>query len=354
MGNTRRSCGCGIIHLNGPLMNHATDQGEWRDALFAWLERSRTTEATFNEFVDLAERLKNETLSHEEFLAMGKRVLEVGEKLGTAFSEQFAEMEELERRKEALQASRLAYIARFRQLFAELLSASDDGTLRQKLNEILPIFEVLRNTPFISDQEKSDTLERVAETLDTIARHKGAPAGLIKSRFLEFASTMDSAHGMYTGGQVFLRPGMPTNLFRGTAVHELIHSMKGQGLIVRDVPIASAAGYYHRWSLERKAKTYEKHPLDDWPQIEAIIKTWRPRLSDKEQRAAIVDALLQHYDQTQSEDRPSYLAGIIVAAAVIEEFPDGGEPGMQYLGELARGATHEIAVVNVRRRKTSE
>jgi hypothetical protein len=272
-------CECGIIHLNGPHMNDGTDHGEWKDALFAWLQRSKTTEATFNEFADLAERLKNEALSHEEFIAIGQRVLEVGKKLGTAFSEQFAEMEELDRRKEALQASRLAYIARFRQLFADLSSPLDDQTLRQKLDEILPVFEVLRYSPFISDQEKADTLERVAETLDTIARHKGAPAGLIKSRFLQVARTMDSAHGMYTGGQVFLRPGMPTNLFRGTAVHELIHYMKGEGLIVRDVPIASAAGYYHRWFLERKAKTYEKHPLDDWPQVEAIIKTWRPRLS---------------------------------------------------------------------------
>ena len=39
-------------------MDEAVDHQEWKEALFAWLELSKTTDATFNEFTDLAERLK--------------------------------------------------------------------------------------------------------------------------------------------------------------------------------------------------------------------------------------------------------------------------------------------------------
>lgn len=325
-------------------------KNEWKDSLIAWIERSKKTTATYNEFTDLIAKLEDSDAG-EEFLELGKRILDVGNRLGVAFQEQMEENEQFETRKEILESSRIAYIDRFRELLSKLAVPMDDATFKSTLFEVMSMYDFLRYTPFLTDSEKADGLEKIAEAFDILTTHMGAPAGVNKDWLLNIAGAMDHAHGMYTGGHMYVRPGMPLNLLGATYAHELIHALKAGGAIIRDIPIASAFGYFYRWYSEEKSKTYDEYPLDDWQHIKEIIKIWRGQLSDPKQRATTVNTLLQHYDKIQEEDEASYLAGIIVAAAAMEEFPNE-EHGLQYLGRLGEGLSHEAAVAATRERNS--
>jgi hypothetical protein len=116
-------------------------------------------------------------------------------------------------------------------------------------------------------------------------------------------------------------------------------------MIARDVPLASAWGYFKRWLFEKRNVAtksddnsfYFEH--DNWIQALTCITEGR-LLARSDSVADKVDGILRAYDETQEEDELSYRWGALIAGIAIEL-----DLGARYLSQLAKGLFHNDAVM---------
>lgn len=195
--------------------------------------------------------------------------------------------------------------------------------------------------------------ERYAETASAMFRRLlWEGLGSSKGIYLPPIPGTQYENGVILASNLLSSLGGTLSSLRGTTAHELLHAMKVQGVIKRDVPVASAVGYFEHWFHEKTASAPPPKDhgdpanlFDDWPHVLELVTAGRTMAREKPESVQdMVDGVLQRYDTNSTEDTFSYRAGAILAGVALELFQESRFLGLQYFRWLSLGEFHQASV----------